>query len=146
MEWSKAVGLPEETGRTPYDRDVGVRDVYPWGNKWPPPKGAGNYNGQETGSDVSIKDYDDGYVFTSPVGSFAANKYGLYDMGGNAWEWCMDWLNGEQKQKVLRGASWYSGDLQLTLLSSCRWQSAPDISSDDYGFRCVIATDGKPKR
>ncbi len=146
QEWSKAVGLSPETGRTPDDRDVGVKDVYPWGTQWPPPAGAGNYNGEETGSEVSIKGYDDGYVFTSPVGSFAMNKYGLYDMGGNAWEWCMDWFNGEQKQRVLRGASWYNGDLQLSLLSSCRWPSAPDITSDNFGFRCVIATEGKGRK
>ncbi len=146
LEWSKAVGLPEETGRSPDDRDVGIKDIYPWGTQWPPPPGAGNYDGEETDSEVSIKGYNDGYVYTSPVGAFAANKFGLYDMGGNAWEWCMDWYNGEQKQKVLRGASWYNGDLQLSLLSSCRWPSPPDKSSDNFGFRCVIATEGRPKK
>lgn len=146
LEWSKAVGLPEETGKTPDDRDVGIKDVYPWGTQWPPPPGAGNYDGEETGSEVSIKGYNDGYIYTSPVGAFGMNKYGLYDMGGNAWEWCMDWYNGEQKQKVLRGGSWYNGDLQLSLLSSCRWPSPPDKFSDNFGFRCVIATETRSKR
>jgi len=141
LEWSKAVGLPEETAKTPEMRDMDVADVYPWGTQWPPPQGAGNYTGEETGSDVAIKGYDDGYAWTSPVGSFNRNKYGLYDMGGNVWQWCMDWWNGEQKAKVLRGASWYNGGLKLSLLSSCRLSAAPDITTDNYGFRCVIAPD-----
>ncbi len=137
MEWSKAVGLPEESGKTPEMRDMGVPDVYPWGTAWPPPPGAGNYTGEETGSDVAIKGYDDGFAWTSPVGSFPPNKYGLYDMGGNVWQWCMDTWNNESKAKVLRGASWYNGALKLSLLSSCRVHAAPDSSTDNYGFRIV---------
>lgn len=141
IEWSKAVGLSGESGRTPEVRDMDVPDIYPWGTQWPPPQGAGNYTGEETGSDVSIKGYDDGYAWTSPVGSFTPNKYGLFDMGGNAWEWCMDWWNAAEKAKVLRGASWYNGGLKLSLLSSCRLQSAPDFTTDNFGFRVVIATE-----
>lgn len=141
LEWSKAVGLPDETGRTPEARDMGVPDVYPWGTAWPPTKGAGNYTGEETGSDVAIKGYDDGFAWTAPVGSFAPNKFGLYDMGGNVWQWCMDSWNNESKAKVLRGASWYNGALKLSLLSSCRVHAAPDSSTDNYGFRIVRATE-----
>ena len=42
-EWSIAVGLPEEQGRTPQDKSNKVKNVYPWGTDWPPPKTAGNY-------------------------------------------------------------------------------------------------------
>ena len=141
LEWSKAVGLPDETGRTPSDRDMVITDVYPWGKDWPPPAGAGNYTGEETASDVAIKGYNDGFVWTSPVGSFKANKFGLYDMGGNVWQWCMDSWDSVSKGKVLRGASWYNGALKLSLLSSCRVHAAPDSSTDNYGFRIVKATD-----
>ena len=141
LEWSRAVGLPEETGKTAEARDMGVPDVYPWGTAWPPPQGAGNYTGEETGSDVAIKSYSDGFPWTSPVGSFPANKYGLYDMGGNVWQWVMDQWNTDPTSKVLRGASWYNGALKLSLLSSCRVHAAQDSSTDNYGFRCVIANE-----
>jgi formylglycine-generating enzyme required for sulfatase activity len=141
LEWSKAIGLSEETGRNPEARDMGVPDVYPWGTQWPPPASAGNYTGEETGSDVAIKGYDDGFAWTSPVGSFPPNQFGLYDMGGNVWQWVMDSWNGESKHKVLRGASWYNGALKLSLLSSCRVHAAPDSSTDNYGFRVVRAGD-----
>jgi hypothetical protein len=146
LEWSKAVGLPDETGKTAEARDMGVPDVFPWGTQWPPPPKVGNYTGEETGSDVAIKGYDDGFAWTSPVGSFPANKFGLYDMGGNVWQWCMDDWNAEAKAKVLRGASWYNGALKLSLLSSCRVHAKPDSSTDNYGFRVVKATEAASGR
>jgi formylglycine-generating enzyme required for sulfatase activity len=145
LEWSNAVGLPHESGRTPESRDMDVPDVYPWGTQWPPPSGAGNYTGEETDSDVAIKGYNDGFAWTSPVGSFNANKFGLFDMGGNVWEWCQDWWNDDHKQKVLRGASWYNGALRLSLLSSCRIHAAADGGTDNYGFRVVLATMGSQR-
>lgn len=141
LEWSQAVGLSDETGKTPEARDMGVPDIYPWGTAWPPPKGAGNYTGEETNSDVAIKGYDDGFAWTAPVGSFPPNQFGIHDMGGNVWQWCMDSWNGESKAKVLRGASWYNGALKLSLLSSCRVHASPDSSTDNYGFRIVRVTE-----
>ncbi|MEQ1862449.1 MAG: SUMF1/EgtB/PvdO family nonheme iron enzyme [Chthoniobacteraceae bacterium] len=138
LEWSRAAGLGTENGATPEARDMGVPDMYPWGKTWPPPSGSGNYTGEETGSDVAIKGYNDGFMWTSPVGSFPASKLGLFDMGGNVWQWCMDSWNTESKAKVLRGASWYNGALKLSLLSSCRVHAAPDSSTDNYGFRVVL--------
>lgn len=144
LEWSRAAGLGAEAGSTPESRDMGVPDVYPWGKVWPPPVGAGNYTGEETGSDVAIKGYNDGFPWTSPVGSFPANKLGFFDMGGNVWQWCMDSWNAESKAKVLRGASWYNGALKLSLLTSCRVHASPDSSTDNYGFRIALSgTDSK---
>jgi formylglycine-generating enzyme required for sulfatase activity len=146
LEWSKAVGLPEENGKTPELRDIGVPDVYPWGTDWPPPPGAGNYTGEETLSEVAIKGFEDGFVWTSPVGSFPPNKYGLFDMGGNVCQWVLDDWNADGKAKVLRGGSWYNGAVRLSLLSSCRTPAKPDTSTDNYGFRIVKATEATAEK
>jgi formylglycine-generating enzyme required for sulfatase activity len=138
QEWSVAVGLPSEPGNTPEEKDGKIK-VYPWGTQWPPPNGAGNYSGEERTSDP-IYGYKDDYVHTSPVGSFAANQFGLYDMGGNVWQWCEDRYNNAQVQYVLRGASWniYYPD---GLLASYRFRSTPGRRNDDFGFRCVVAVE-----
>ncbi len=137
-EWSRGVGLADEPGDTPEQRDMSAPTVYPWGTQWPPPPGAGNYAGTETESDTAIKAYDDGFPATSPVGSFAANPFGLFDMGGNVWQWVEDAWNHESKDKVVRGASWYNGTVRISLLSSCRVHSSPQDTRDNYGFRLVL--------
>ena len=131
-EWSVAVGLEGEAGGTPKDKNMKIKGVFPWGTQWPPPKGAGNYN-----KSFGVDDYD----YTSPVGSFAPNKYGLYDMGGNVWQRCEDWCDGEQKFRVLRGASWYYGD-PVILLSSYRYRFYPERRNYYIGFRCVLVGGG----
>jgi formylglycine-generating enzyme required for sulfatase activity len=142
QEWSIAAGLDSEAGNTPEDKDSKIK-AYPWGNEWPPPPGAGNYCGAEAkvgnGSRnlIVIEGYQDAYPRTSPVGSFAANKNGLYDMGGNVWQWCEDWYNSEQIYRVLRGASWYEHDPALILVSFRR-RHTPDRRGADAGFRCVV--------
>jgi len=111
-----------------------IRDVYPWGTQWPPPHGAGNY-----GSSLKVDSYEN----TSPVGSFAASKCGIYDLGGNVWEWCGDWYDGNQKSRVLRGASWYGLNPDY-LLSSFRFCLTPDYRSIYVGFRCVMVVGSSP--
>ena len=128
-EWSVAVGLGKEKGNTPKEKQIGIKDVYPWGKEWPPPKGAGNYGGS-----LNV----DNYEYTSPAGSFAANKLGLHDMGGNVWEWCEDKYSPTSSYRVLRGASWTYYD-PGSLLSSYRKSSTPDGRSIGIvGFRCVL--------
>jgi formylglycine-generating enzyme required for sulfatase activity len=146
-EWSTAVGLKNEVGNTPEDKDSKIR-LYPWDipqkRDGPPPSGAGNYCGEESriGNEpkdrLVIKGYNDGYPRTSPVASFSANQFGLYDMGGNVWQWCEDWYNAQAQSRVLRGASWVDFFPDY-LLASYRRGSTPDYRDDSVGFRCVVA-------
>ena len=131
-EWSVAVGLEGEAGGAPKDKNMKIKGVYPWGTQWPPPKGAGNY-----APSLGVDDYE----HTSPVGRLAPNKYGLYDMGGNVEQWCDDRYDGDQKFRVLRGASWVYIDPDY-LLSSNRFISDPDDRCADVGFRCVLVGGG----
>ena len=83
----------------------------------------------------------DNYVNTSPVGSFAAGKNGIHDLGGNVWEWCEDGYNSGQTSRVLRGGSWYN-NLRVNLRSACRNVGYPRYRNDNYGFRVVLVGGG----
>ena len=124
---------------------------YPWGDAEPTPADA-NY-------DFNVDD-------TTPVGRYAANGYGLYDMAGNVLEWCLDawdadfyavsddsrnpiaggesiqWLRDNftsptDPDRVLRGGSWYLSATDLRVAS--RNGNAPPNSGGFIGFRCARA-------
>jgi hypothetical protein len=132
VEWSRAVGLASETGATPKARDGGVKDVFPWGTEWPPPFGSGNY-------DASLE--TDPVEKTGAVGSFSPNDFGIFDLGGNVWEWCEDYYDGSSGARVLRGASFDDRDRD-SLLSSYRRDIPADIRIDILGFRLVLVGAG----
>ena len=98
---------------------------------------------------------------TTPVGTYPPNGYGLYDIAGNVWEWCLDEYDEDFYKKsakedsiagedvsivsnnftsvktarVLRGGSWY-GSFNIRVANRGRFN--PDGTYGDYGFRCVV--------
>ena len=131
-EWSIAVGLVNESGPTPEARDGKIRNEFPWGKQWPRPNDAGDYAGASGKRRIA----------TLPVGSFKSNSIGLYDLGGNVWEWCLDTYKGDNSASgrdwgVLRGGSWATSN-RLEMQSSYR--NVVDRNERDviYGFRCVL--------
>jgi formylglycine-generating enzyme required for sulfatase activity len=134
LEWSAAVALPvkqdEAAGKTPMERSEGsqrVRGYYSWGTNWPPPIGAGNYDGA-----ISY----DPYEFMAPVGMFRPNDLGIFDLGGNVWEWCEDMYNNGG-DRVVRGNSWNKSS-NADYSASFRNYYKPGTKYEDIGFRCVI--------
>ena len=133
LEWSLAIGLGPETGKTPFKRNGEIKGVYPWDGPFPPLTGAGNY--------APVREVDT-YPYTAPVGSFSTNRYGIYDLGGNVSELCLDgWLDGSfapgPGDKTLRGGSWFHST-PWHLASSAREKVANNFDDIRIGFRVVL--------
>ena len=140
------------------------RHKYPWGNDLTPGgKAAANtWQGQFPARDRG----DDGHSGTSPVTAFPPNGFGLYDMGGNVWQWCADWYRPDTyapraragavvrnpqgpadsfdpqepgaAKRVLRGGSYLCTDQYCArYLVGSRGKSEVTSGTSNLGFRLV---------
>ena len=126
---------------------TGVRK-YAWDGELPPPSGAANLADLSTRAFLGdiLFDYDDRYAVTAPVGSFAVNQLGFFDLAGNVAEWVNDYygstgslgverdpLGPEAGQfRVIRGSSWAHGTITELRLS---FRDFGEEARDDVGFR-----------
>jgi formylglycine-generating enzyme required for sulfatase activity len=96
---------------------------YPWGPEW-----------HESRSNA-----ESGLGGTTPVGMYPSGQSppGVWDLGGNVWEWTASWYDEEQQYRALRGGSWLSGQ-RLARVDERDWNS-PGYSRDFIGFRVVAS-------
>jgi formylglycine-generating enzyme required for sulfatase activity len=141
------------------------RKLYAWGNDlqpaghWPANIWQGRFPSNNTG--------EDGFLTTSPVKAFPANKFGLYDISGNVWQWCSDWYRPDYYERlaaqgtarnpqgppdsfdpqepgvakrVQKSGSFLCSDQYCTrYLVGSRGKGAVDSAGSNVGFRCVKA-------
>ena len=124
--------------------------LYPWGEEMPPPDRSGNYadiSGAQS-LPTTLLFYDDGHPVSAPVGSFAANSYGIFDLGGNVAEWVQDFYTldvvesdervddplgpSDGRLHVVRGASWRSATVTDLRVAA---RGSGFEGRDDVGFR-----------
>jgi formylglycine-generating enzyme required for sulfatase activity len=129
-------GLPSEA-QWEYACRAGTTTQFHFGDKLTPERA--NYSTEQT----------------TDVASFPANNWGLHDMHGNVWEWCLDewhhnyhgaptdggaWVEDRSLRKLLRGGSW--GSSPRGCRSAYRSNGPPDVRVDDVGFRvCCLPQD-----
>lgn len=151
MNWNDAKAyvawLSAKTGRTyrlmseaeyEYANRAGTTTAYWWGDD---PSASCRY---ANGSDLDLKARypaittsacRDGFAFTSPVGKFKPNRFGLYDTAGNVWSWVEDCWNDDYRSTPTDGAASQSGDCARHLLRGGSWYYYPRNlrAADRYG-------------
>jgi formylglycine-generating enzyme required for sulfatase activity len=137
-EWEKAArGTSSANGVYP-GTSIGVGFSYPWGNA-PPDAQHANF-GDLFGSPRAVESF--------PNGAIAWGGVSVFDLAGNAAEWCADWRGAYVNPhlppqtgvvKVVRGGHYSSGSPTSApeLLAGYRTGQTPATASSQIGFRCV---------
>lgn len=130
-----------------------IQKRYPWGDELKP---GGEHRCNIWQGKFPVKDHaSDGYSGTAPVRSYLPNGYGLYNMAGNAWEWCADWFSPsyytsketdnplgprDGSERVMRGGSYLCHKSYCNRYRvAARSKNTPDSSTGNIGFRCVLS-------
>lgn len=124
---------------------------FPWGDELEP--GGKHKCNVWQGTFPTENTLGDGFLGTAPAKYYEPNGYGLYNVSGNVWEWCMDWFSPDFHQNELREnptgpaqgeAKIIRGGSYLCHASYCnryrvaaRTSNTPDSSTGNMGFRCV---------
>ena len=157
--------LPTEAEFEYAERGGLDRKRYAWGDEFMP---HGKYMANTfQGHFPDTNTRSDGYRATAPVASFPPNRYGLFDMSGNVWEWTSDWYRPDYyailakegavalnpsgppdsydpdepgiKKRVQRGGSFLCSDQYcLRYMPGGRGKGEPSSSTNHIGFRCVL--------
>jgi len=161
LEYANWLSVKE--GLTPVYRINGVQVTWrrnangyrlPTEAEWEYASRAGTTTAFSTGSSISTSQANFNNDSTMPVGSFAANPWGLHDMQGNVWEWCWDrsWdyprraqtnprgqnhstPSGGSALRIIRGGSWHHSEHSLR--SAVRVASHIHSRENWLGFRLV---------